>query len=214
MTKRLKTLYSLVKKGGIFADVGCDHGLVSKHALDSGDFESVIISDISKPSLQKAEKLLAPYGKKVKSIVCNGLDGYDIKPTVVFIAGMGGEEICSILKNAKFKPQQLVLSPQKNSSKVRKLLLELGYKIDCDFTFYDKKYYDAISATLGKDCYTELQLLFGRDNLKNRSSDFLNKLRQDAKILNGVVENESVSTVQKESAKLKLQLINGVLYEN
>ena len=214
MTKRLKTLYSLVIKGGIFADVGCDHGYVAKNALLSGDFESVIISDISKPSLEKAEKLLEPYKNKVQSIVCDGLDGYTTIPSVVFIAGMGGEEICSIISKANFKPMQYVLSPQKNSNKVRKLLLDLGYKIDNDFTFYDKKYYDAISATIGVDSYTQNELIFGRDNLKNRTSDFLDKLNVDAKILKSVISNKNVSNSDRIEAEQKLALINGVLYEN
>ncbi|MBR5439575.1 MAG: SAM-dependent methyltransferase [Clostridia bacterium] len=214
MTKRLKTLYSLVNKGGVFADVGCDHGYVAKYALDSEDFESVIISDISKLSLEKAEKLLKPYKNKVKSYVCDGLDGYEIEPDVVFIAGMGGEEICSILQKSKFRVKQLVLSPQKNSNKVRKLLIDLGYKIDSDFTFFDKKFYDAISATIGKDNYTQKELIFGRDNLKLRSAEFLDKLNMEAKILNSVISNENVSSLDKNEAEQKLALINGVLYEN
>lgn len=214
MTKRLKTLYSLVKKGGIFADVGCDHGIVANYALKSGDFESVIISDISKPSLEKAVNLLKDYGEKVKAYHCDGLDCFDGVPNVVFIAGMGGEEICSILKRVKNKPSQLVLSPQKNSNKVRKLLLDLGYKIERDFTFYDKKYYDAISATRGEDCYTELELIFGRDNLRNKSKDFLDKLSLEAKVLNGVINNKDASNLEVERARNKLKLINGVLNEN
>ncbi|MBO5850981.1 MAG: SAM-dependent methyltransferase [Clostridia bacterium] len=214
MTKRLKTLYSLVKAGGVFADVGCDHGFVAKHALDSGDFESVIISDISKPSLEKAIKLLESYGSKAKAYHTDGVDAFDGLANVIFIAGMGGEEICQILKRIKTLPRQFVLSPQKNTKKVRKTLLELGYKIESDFTFYDKKYYDALSATKGTDSYTDIELIFGRDNLKNRSEDFLNKLKLDAKILNQVIENQNVSITERESASEKLKLINGVLYEN
>ena len=214
MNKRLKTLYSLVKKGGIFADVGCDHGFVAKHALDTGDFESVIISDISKPSLEKAVTLLKDYGTKVKAYHTDGVDAFDGEPSVIFIAGMGGEEICSIISRIKNKPNQLVLSPQKNSNKVRALLIKLGYKIESDFTFYDKKYYDAISAVVGKDCYTQNELIFGRDNLKNRSNEFLDKLKLDAKLLNSVISNESVSSEDRLEAEQKLKLINGVLYEN
>ena len=214
MTKRLKTLYSLVLSGGVFADVGCDHGFVAKHAHDTGDFDSVIISDISKQSLEKAVNLLKNYGNKVKAFHTDGVDAFDGLASVIFIAGMGGEEICQIIKRIKTLPRQFVLSPQKNVNKVRKALLELGYKIDSDFTFYDKKYYDALSATKGEDSYTEKELIFGRDNLKDRSEDFLNKLKLDAKVLKGVIDNKNVSVTERENAKFKLELINGVLYEN
>ncbi|MBO5713674.1 MAG: tRNA (adenine(22)-N(1))-methyltransferase TrmK, partial [Clostridia bacterium] len=112
MDNRLTTLFNLAGEGETFCDVGCDHGLVSLKALESGKFKRVIIADISAKSLQKAQKLLAPYGDKVSSYVSDGFNSITEEFSVGFIAGMGGEEISLILSNAKFLPNKLVLGPQ------------------------------------------------------------------------------------------------------
>ena len=57
-------------------------------------------------NFQKAEQLLAPYieqGRAV-SVVADGFNGLP-DSDVGLVAGMGGEEICSILKNAKSLPK-------------------------------------------------------------------------------------------------------------
>lgn len=204
---RLEVLLSHIPKCNVLADVGCDHGYLSKYALDKNLCNKVIISDISAKSLEKAVILLKPYGDKVKSYVCNGLTAYENQADFAVIAGMGGEEICLILKGVKTLPNGLLLAPQKNNDKVRRLLIELGYKITRDFTFLDGKFYDVIKAEKGIDSYTEKEFIFGRDNLKERSSDFIKKLEKEEKLLSKVVESDL-------SVKPKLHLIREVLNEN
>ena len=204
---RLEVLLSLIPKCNVLADVGCDHGYLSKYALDKNLCNKVIISDISAKSLEKAITLLKPYGDKVKSYVCNGLTAYENQADFAVIAGMGGEEICLILKGVKTLPNGLLLAPQKNNDKVRRLLIELGYKITRDFTFLDGKFHDVIKAEKGIDSYTEKEFIFGRDNLKERSSDFIKKLEKEEKLLSKVIENDL-------SVKPKLHLIREVLNEN
>ncbi|MBQ9781981.1 MAG: SAM-dependent methyltransferase, partial [Clostridia bacterium] len=119
MTKRLNELFSLIKSCDLFADVGCDHGFISQMVLDFGKAKKVIISDVSKKSLQKAEHLLKDYGNRVQSFVSDGFNGYDQIPDQAIIAGMGGEEIIKILQASKFLPNRLILNPMKNSDKVR-----------------------------------------------------------------------------------------------
>ena len=204
---RLEVLLSLIPKCNVLADVGCDHGYLSKYALDKNLCNSVIISDISAKSLEKAITLLKPYGNKVKSYVCDGLKAYENQADFAVIAGMGGEEICLILKGVKNLPNGLLLAPQKNNDKVRRLLIELGYKITNDFTFLDGKFYDVIKAEKGEDSYTEKEFIFGRDNLKDRPEDFIKKLKKEEKLLSEVVKNDI-------KVKPKLDLLREVLNEN
>ena len=124
---RLKVLFSLVDSGEVFADIGCDHGYLSKAVLDENRFNKVIISDISPKSLEKAVTLLKPYGERVISVVADGFNGYPLTPNQAVIAGMGGEEIVKILLQAKTLPYSLILAPQKNSDKVRRTLLNLAF---------------------------------------------------------------------------------------
>lgn len=214
MSKRLKTITSLVNKCKVFADVGCDHGYVAEEILKTDKADKVIISDISKPSLQKAVNLLKPYGERVKAVVCDGFSGYDGESDFAVISGMGGEEICDIISKSKFPPKSLVLSPQKNSDKVRKLLVNLGYFIYKDFTIKDGKFYDIIYAEkTGKESfYTEKEYLFGKDNLKERTTDFLEKLQNEEKLLITVI-NSGAKEVLKEKTE-RLELIREIIYEN
>ena len=204
---RLEVLLSLIPNCNVLADVGCDHGYLSKYALDKNLCERVIISDISAKSLEKATNLLKPYGDKVKSYVGDGLKAYEGQANFAVIAGMGGEEICLILKGVKILPSGLLLAPQKNNDKVRRLLIELGYKITRDITIFDGKFYDIIKAEKGLDSYTEKEYLFGRDNLNERPIDFIEKLKKEEKLLSQVVEKDV-------RVKPKLDLIREVLNEN
>ena len=212
---RLQTLFSLVGVGEVFADVGCDHGYLAEMVLKSGNYKRVIISDISKSSLQKAVDLLKPYGDRVTAIVSDGLESFSELPDEVAIAGMGGEEIVKILSSAMSLPKKLVLAPQKNSVKVRKLLFDLGYKILKDFTIKDKgKFYDIISAVEAEvepKEYTNLDYIYGRDNLINRPDDFIEKLTLDEKLYEGVVQTKTASETAKSVAMQKLKEIREIL---
>ncbi|MBR3803862.1 MAG: SAM-dependent methyltransferase [Clostridia bacterium] len=212
---RLRTLFSLVGTGEVFADVGCDHGYLAEMVLKSGNYKRVIISDISKSSLQKAVDLLKPYGDRVTAVVSDGLESFTELPDEVAIAGMGGEEIVKILSSAMSLPKKLVLAPQKNSVKVRKLLFDLGYKILKDFTIKDKgKFYDIISAVeadIEPKEYTNLEYIYGRDNLNERPDDFIEKLTLDEKLYEGVVQTKTASETAKSVAMQKLKEIREIL---
>ena len=211
MTKRLQIIYNHISSGEVFADVGCDHGYVAKAVLDSGKFKKVIISDISKPSLDKAVDLLKPFGDRVISVVSDGFKSYPIVPNEAVIAGMGGEEIVKILSDS-FLVSRLILSPQKNTDKVRRFLVENSYKIIKDFTFYaDKKFYDLIVSEKGEDFYTEDEYVFGRDNLLKKPSDFILKIQKDINLYQNIVDSEDSSTSTKNAIKLKISKLKEVI---
>ncbi len=215
MDGRLQVLFGLVGTGEIFADIGCDHGKISKAVLDSGKFNRVIISDISAPSLKKAQKLLESYGDKVTAIVSDGFENFTETPSEAIIAGMGGEEIVKIISSAKVLPNSLILAPQKNNDKVRRKIISLGYKILKDFTFYSHgKFYDVIKAIKGIDFYTEDEYLFGRDNLRDKTSGFIKKLNFEKNIYLKVIEDKTASQTAKDTARGKLEKIKEVLNEN
>ena len=54
---RLEAAAALLGKTSVLADIGCDHGRFSAAMLQRGIAEKVIASDISAPSLKKAEQL-------------------------------------------------------------------------------------------------------------------------------------------------------------
>ncbi|MBO5926163.1 MAG: SAM-dependent methyltransferase [Clostridia bacterium] len=212
MTKRLKIIASHIKSGGVFADIGCDHGYVSKYVLENNLYNKVIATDISKNSLNKAKNLLKNFGSKVVFIVSDGFQEITESVDEAVISGMGGDEISSILKKANNLPNRLVLSPQKNVKKVRDVILKLHYKILNDYTFFDKKFYDVIVAERGDDSYSEEEYIFGRDNLLFKPSDFILKLKnEEEKCLNII---KKLNLKNDNEIENYLSKIRSVLYEN
>ena len=192
MTERIARLVSEIPKVTVFADVGCDHGYCAQYALSSGLCERAYITDISAKCLKKAEKLLAKEiaAGRCIAVCCDGLSRLPEPVDCALIAGIGGEEICHILEGDL--PKTLVLQPMKNTDKVRVRLIELGRRIVKDTTFLSGgKFYDLIVAEgEGEEHYTELELEFGRDNLKNPSHDFRLKLDIEEGKLRAVLEGD------------------------
>ncbi len=192
MTKRLQIILDNVEKCNIFADIGCDHGYLTKGVLDLGKCEFAYFSDISKACLSKAEELLKDYVEKnmAKGVVSNGFEMLE-EVDFALIAGMGGEEIISILKNARFLPRKLLLQPMKNVDKLRRFLIETGYGIKKDFCFLDVKFYDLILCEKGQDSLTEEEIIFGRDNIVSPlKPDFVARLKAEKETLISLLKKE------------------------
>lgn len=210
MTDRLEKIFSIIPSCEVFADIGCDHGYMANAMLARGKAKKVIIADISDKCLSKAEELLCPYIKSgmALSVVANGFKGVP-KSDVGLVAGMGGEEICSILKSADILPNALVLQPMKNTDKVRLCLMDLGYKIEKDYLFKSaNKFYDLILAVRGKDALTEQEIEFGRDNVLNKSQDFLEFISQKLIRLDGILKSQALNQDDRQkmlNLKEKLQ---------
>ena len=185
-TKRIRALCAELAPCETFADVGCDHGYCTQYMLEENLCRSAVVSDISAGSLSKAETLLSAYiaEGRVTPVCCAGLDKIPKGTEQVLIAGMGGEEIMTILREG-FLPPALVLQPMRHTPKVRAFLLERGYAIVRDFTFRDGKFYDVLRAEFPRyrgaqpRGYTERDLEFGYDNLRSPSPDFLELLQEE-----------------------------------
>ena len=188
LTLRLNTIVKELAKCTTFADVGCDHGYVAEAMLCSNKCQFAYVTDVSAVCLQKAENLLKNgYEGKFKAIVTNGLKNVP-KVDQVLIAGMGGELICDILNNADFLPDRIVLQPMKNAEKVRKTVIDLGYKMIRDYTFKDVKYYDLIVCERGEENYSAEEIEFGRDNLKEKGDAFKEVILKKLEILNSAIK--------------------------
>lgn len=185
-TKRIRLLCEQLAESETFADVGCDHGYCTQYMLEKGLCRRAVISDISAGSLAKAEKLLAGYIAEgwVTPVCCAGLSEIPRDTEQVLIAGMGGEEILGILRQGFFPPA-LVLQPMRHTSKVRAYLLENGYAIVRDHTFFDGKFYDILRAEqpsyrgAAVREYGARELEFGYDNIRSPSPDFLRFLEDE-----------------------------------
>ena len=215
MTERIALVCAALTKCRVFADIGCDHGYMSEYMLKNGLCERAYISDISAGSLKKAERLLRKYvlAGRCIPVVANGLEGIEEECDEVLIAGMGGTEIVEILRGRPL-PKRFVLQPMKNSEKVRALLTHRGAGIERDFTFGKEKFYDLITGSAsGGSKYSERELLYGRDNLKNPTPSFLGKLLHDANNLKAALAVPDFSGGRRAAVQTKLEELEELIHE-
>lgn len=201
MNPRIEKILSYLPDCKVFADVGCDHGYISKAMLDRNKCERVIISDVSEKCLEKAQTLLSgeEYKGRVTAVVSDGFDQVGWCD-LALIAGMGGEEIISIIKKAKGLPERLVLQPMKNTDRVRRAVVELGYAVEKDLTFICLgKYYDLISLKKGADSLSEEEIEFGRTNITQPTPDFKSIINEKiAKYEKCLLEGKMSMSAQEE----------------
>lgn len=212
MKSRVRHICSYLTPARVFADIGCDHGYMTKYMLDRGLCERAYISDISAKSLAKAETLLKEHIERGACIpvVADGLRGIPERCDLVLIAGLGGEEIVNILQDIPL-PTRFVLQPMKNSEKVRRMLVSRGASIEVDHTFSEgearKKYYDLICGTnAGGDKYSELEFRYGRDNLNGKMPvPFLFQMEEEREKL---IERLSRPALGDKSRAIILEKLN------
>ncbi|MBQ8342725.1 MAG: SAM-dependent methyltransferase [Clostridia bacterium] len=218
--KRIDTLCSLLTAAETFADVGCDHGYCSEYMLKNGLCKRAILSDISKGSLAKAERLLAPYirGGMAVSVLGDGFKGVPNDTDEVLIAGMGGSEIVSILSDEKygFIPKRFVFQPMHDTEKLRRYLVENGGYIQRDFTFEDGKFYDVLvggraGEKAEKQGYTDGEFEFGKENLATMPPAFV---KRTEKLIANVKKYLAQPNLQAESRielENRMRRLQGVL---
>jgi len=182
--KRIRAIADLInEKNLIVADIGADHGYLSKILIEENRAKKVIATDISKPSIEKTAILAKKAGisDKIETRVGDGLNPLKIgEVNIVVIAGMGGYEIIKILEqNKDLCFDKLIFQPIQNSIQLRKYLNDNSYEILKDFIIKDKnKYYNTIVARFGSK-KQELKLEeieFGLTNFDLKSSDFYDYL--------------------------------------
>ena len=187
------------------------------------------MSDVSKGSLQKAEKLLAEYialGKAV-AVLGDGFEGVPKTTQEVMIAGMGGSEIVSILSHERhgFLPAYFVLQPMHDGEKLRRYLIEQGAVIYRDFTFFDGKYYDVICGgackgagqgfdewkILNEEPYSDAAFEFGKENLQTMPTDFCEKIKKLLRDIDGYLSRDKLQEENRRALLDRKQRLEGVL---
>lgn len=171
LDKRLTAVVNEVN-GEVLADIGCDHGKVSAASLIGGKVKRVIACDISEDSLSKASQLAKRLG--LDAMECRCGDGLiplkDNEADCAVIAGMGGNEIISILSKGSKGIKRFVLVAHRNVVDLRKFLRAQGFYTEKDYTVEEGgKFYDIIVALAdtGKMSTDEKSLYIGKNSIDN-----------------------------------------------
>ena len=118
------------------ADVGCDHGFLSAFLLRQKPGLTVLASDVSAPSLAKAQRLLGELGleNRARFCVADGLAGMDEPADAIVIAGMGAGTILHIVREGRERigDAALIVQANRDLPLLRAGLAELGFAVQTE----------------------------------------------------------------------------------
>lgn len=144
LSGRLKAAASLVRKGAVAADVGCDHGKLAAALILNGTCGKVYATDIRPLPLAAAEELIRSLGLSgsCELMLTDGLDGVpgDEVEDVV-IAGLGADVTADIISRAgwlKDPDKQLILVPASKHERLRRYLAREGFRTLSEQAVSDK----------------------------------------------------------------------------
>ena len=145
LSNRLLACCAFVKPGDRVADVGCDHGYLSIHLLQSGIARSAIASDVAEGPLQSAMHNAMKYGVKNKITfhLSAGVQSIPRDFDCMVCAGMGADTMMSILEAApwlKDPKYRLILQCQSKRPELRRYLYANGYAIRRETLAQDGKF--------------------------------------------------------------------------
>ena len=146
LSNRLLACCGFVHPGDRVADVGCDHGYLSIHLLQSGIAGSIIASDVNEGPLQSAMHNARKFGvhEKISFYLSDGLRNIPRDFDCVVCAGMGADTMMSIIHQAahwlKDPKYRLVLQCQSKREMLREYLSENGWHITEETVLRDGRF--------------------------------------------------------------------------
>lgn len=135
LTPRLAAAASLVRGGGILADIGTDHGYLPAHLVMNGTVNSAIAADVRKMPLKNAENTVRAYNlaQKITLKLSDGLDAFSPDEADEFVfAGMGGTLIAELMAKAPWVKNEnlhFIFQPQSRAEELREYLWQNGFAI-------------------------------------------------------------------------------------
>lgn len=168
LTPRLSAAASLVRGGGIIADIGTDHGYLPVYLIQSGRVKGAIAADIGKMPLQNAAKTIENYDldNVISLRLSDGLREFSEGDADEYVfAGMGGTLIAEKLAETpwiKNSNLHFVFQPQSRAEDLRKFLFENGFSINNElavhegrrvYITFDATYTGEIKAFTDADCF-------------------------------------------------------------
>ncbi|MBE6802770.1 MAG: SAM-dependent methyltransferase [Ruminococcaceae bacterium] len=143
LTPRLSAAASLVRGGGIIADIGTDHGYLPVYLIQSGRVKGAIAADIGKMPLQNAAKTIENYDldNVISLRLSDGLREFSEGDADEYVfAGMGGTLIAEKLAETpwiKNSNLHFVFQPQSRAEDLRKFLFENGFSINNELAVHE-----------------------------------------------------------------------------
>ena len=192
ISKRLEAISSLVPINSNIIDIGCDHALLDIYLYQKKISNKIIASDINNNALNNAKENIEKnkLSKYIETRLGNGLDTLNKEDNIdtIVISGMGAHTIVGILKNNKYKLENIKTIIIQSNTKLeflRKEVTKLNYLIEDEIMVEDnKKTYTIIKLIKGKKKYTKKELYFGPILLKKKDKLFIESTKLELQKLN------------------------------
>ena len=175
ISQRLLACCDYVSPGAVVADVGCDHGYLSIHLLETGLARQVYASDIRPGPLDSAVKNANKYGvsQHISFYLSDGVQALPRDFDTLVCAGMGADVMISILEKAPWlrdERYRLILQCQSKTPMLRRYLSQTGWTIRREQVLRDGRFlYTVLEALWGPgepltpgQCYVSPALLSGK----------------------------------------------------
>lgn len=194
LDKRLQTIFDLLNKGMIVADVGCDHAFLAIELIKHNKAKKVYACDVAIGPLKKAQENIELYGlyKKIEVILSDGLKNVPGDCEAVVIAGMGYYTVKKILEESLHKLEkykQIIIQINTDVDLFRQWISDNNFTIVNEKMVKVKHYYTIIELSLDKrKSYNNAEILFGPKLIESKEEIFLEYLSKKKKKLNKLIQ--------------------------
>ena len=214
LTPRLQAAATLVRGGGVLADIGTDHGYLPIHLVETGKINKAIAADIGKMPLENARKSVEQnaLSDKISLRLSDGLKSFSPDDADEFVfAGMGGTLIAEKLSETpwiKDEKYHFIFQPQSRAEELRQFLYENGFQIEKEIATHEgRRVYIAFSAFYNgeKNEYTYADCFLGKLLPTEDAKNHIKKqvLRLSDRYNSAVLSEEESKTLYETIEKLK-----------
>lgn len=186
---RLQAVLDLIPAGSTLLDIGTDHCKLPAEAIRRGKIAAAFAADINQGPLDAAKRQLLSLGLagRIPLFLSDGLKTIPLEileqVTTVAVAGMGGEVMEQILKNAPLEPDLWVLQPMSAIYELMDYMAAEGYAI--------------LTARLARDGDKFYRVFQVQKTGISYQADYFESLREDPLYL---------PYLQKEEARMEIAL--------
>ena len=218
ISKRLEAAASFCRRGARIADVGTDHAYLPIYLYAAGIISGGVASDINAGPVERARVHIAHSEAKraidvLRTDGLNGIEAY--APDDIFILGMGGELISSIIDRAEWVKDgkyRLILQPMTHPELLRAYLYKNGFSIVDEVLLKEDKIYHIICAEYSGEVYSPSaeELMFGKKNLERGGELLCELLQRTREIYSRRMEGKAVANADASDEIEILKMIDRI----
>lgn len=213
MNKKISAIASLINKDSTIADIGCDHSYLSLILLKQQKINFAYNIDINVGPLNQGKSNLISNGFKNKCefILNDGLKNLNLSVDYIIIAGMGANNIISILKYNTSKTNYYILQANTNTSLLRIYLKENQAEIINELLIFDSNiYYEVLLVKFSNktNIIDEFDIFIGPIIKKIKTKELKEYIYSRINYLNSII-NENVN----DKIKQEFKILNKIMVE-